>query len=159
MKDYRLTTRAAVLARYEEDRKEHNWPTGHIDTWTDRDAAARAVGHDPMQGYVRGPFPGDRQGLIAAMHALFMVDQPAEFDWHKKAELMAKKTGQKVFVVMTEARWHLMLFSIKVARDDDGKEDDWYDDHETDGKKRVYANDQYICHYDPDGTFRFDGAS
>lgn len=157
MKDYRLTTRDDVLARFEEDRKEHNWPTGHIDTWTDREAAARAANHDPRHGYARGPFPSDRKGLIAVMHPLFMVDQPSEFDWHKKAELIAKKTGQKVFVVMTEARWHLMLFSIKAM--EDGDEYDWYDDHETDGQKRVYANDQYIAHYDPDGTFHFDGAS
>ncbi len=159
MKDYRVRTRAETEAYFEQVRKDNNWPRGHVDDWdAPEEVKAAARAWLPFAGHVRSDMPSDRRGLIAVVHDIFVADQPAEFDWHKKAKLIAKKTGQKVFVVMTTGRWHMMLFSIKVAEDEE-PERDWYDDCETRKGTRVYANDQYIAHYDPDGTFHFDGAS
>lgn len=70
---------------------------------------------------------------------------------------------QTVFVVMTEQRWRMLFFGFKLTDPNHradfglelGEEKIWYDDY-PDGK---YANDQFVGHYDPDGSWHIDSVS
>jgi len=110
-----------------------------------------------ISGYSWGGPPADRKGLIAILHDQCTIDgQYARF--HDLAQQVAKQTGQRVYMVYTTGRWHLLLFAIDVTTSVgvegvEGKV--WYDDM----PGGVYANDQSISHYDPDGTFTMDGES
>lgn len=108
-------------------------------------------------GYVSDGLPGDREGLIAVMHDLILAKGGTLF-WNEMAANIAKQTGQRVYIIMTETRWHMMLFAIE-RREEDELDCLWYDEFEIVDGKREYANDQFIAHYDPDGTYGFDGAS
>lgn len=119
-----------------------------------------------FHGYVRGGLPADRKGLIVILHDLIMVQGGTAF-WNEMAADVARQTGQRVYIIMTEQRWHMMLFGIVVpvdAKEPEGETHLWYDEYEVmevaaGVRKRTYANDQFIAHYDPDGTYGFDGAS
>ena len=121
--------------------------------------------------YVRSGLPPDRKGLIAVYHPLLEYtdgfEQTSDFvaSINETAKRIAMEQQQTVFVVMTECRWRLLVFGEPVTdpkrREDFGLEDGddeehiWYDDYE-DGK---FANDQFVGHYDPDGTWHVDSIS
>jgi hypothetical protein len=115
--------------------------------------------------YVRDNLPPDRKGLIAVYHPL--IEYTGDFldHIHRAAEAIAMEHKRPVFMVMTETRWRLILFGEPVTdqkrREDFGLEnwDDeehiWYDSYEN----GEYANDQFVGHYDPDGSWHVDSVS
>jgi hypothetical protein len=107
------------------------------------------------RGYVTGPeMPSDRQGLLASLHDRCCVtDEQVEW-FHRLAKSIAKETGRRIYVTFTTSRWHLILLS---TTDERGRL--WYDQTELENGVRVYADDQFIGHYDPDGSFQVDGVS
>lgn len=111
-----------------------------------------------MRGLVRGPMPEDRRGLLAVMHDQCMRTDEQMARHHLLAMELAKQTGQRVYMVYTTGRWHLLLLAIEVTTSVgvEGVEGKlWYDDM----PGGVYANDQHISHVNPDGTYDVDGAS
>ena len=115
--------------------------------------------------YVRSGLPPDRKGLIAVFHPL--LEYTGNFLEHINdvAKTIAMEQQQTVFVVMTECRWRLLVFGEPVTdpkrREDFGLEDDddeehiWFDDH----PGGEFANDQFVGHYDPDGSWHVDSIS
>lgn len=139
MKDYRIDTQEKFRALLEAaERKDPD-----------------AQGWRALEGYVRGPLPLDRRGLIAAFHDLFQYTEDQVPPINALACSIAITTKQTVFIVQTTTRWTLLLFQIVIDRPESEGPSLWYDEEEN-GK---YANDQYIAHVDPDGTFHIDGLS
>ena len=111
-------------------------------------AKAAADGREnPEEGWVRGiAAPEDRRGLIAMFHAQCMLTEEHVGQVNKMAEAIAVRTQQRVYIVGTETRWHLLLFA-----DEDGGYDSVVDGQ--------YANDQFIGYYEPDGAWHLVGCS
>lgn len=119
-------------------------------------------GNEALRTYVRGDLPPDRRGLIAVYHPL--LEYTGDFLEHinEVAKWIARSQGRRVFVVMTESRWRLLLFGFETPPErrenfilEECDEHIWYDDYE-DGK---FANDQFVGHYDPDGSWYVDSIS
>ena len=119
-------------------------------------------GKSAIETYVRAGLPPDRKGLIAVYHPLLEYTGRFLEQVSDVAKLIAMEQQQTVFVVMTETRWRLLLFGFQTPDDrlenfglEPGAEHIWYDDYE-DGK---FANDQFVGHYAPDGSWHVDSIS
>ena len=116
-------------------------------------------GKELLNRYTFSGLPPDRKGLIAVFHPL--MEYTGEFlgHMHEVMKLIAMYKKRTVFFVMDDQKWRLVLFGYvitdpKILEEDFGLEPGitriWYDQ---------YANDQFISHYDPDGSYHVDGVS
>jgi hypothetical protein len=110
---------------------------------------------ETQRRYALGPMPPDRKGLIAVFHPLCVRTKEQILVLNDLAKACAADTGQRVYTVMTQDRWYLLLFGIPVTNQDSGQGGVWYDDR----PGGVVADDRYIAHFDPDGSWTLDGAS
>lgn len=100
--------------------------------------------------------PPDRPGVIAILHPL----STDTFDSGAMAELVARRTGQRVYRLLTEEHWTLLAF----ARDDgeapgSGPSDDDAPRGAPGPDGLPWRNDQVIDYFDPDGSWQLVGAS
>lgn len=92
MNDYRCKTKEQLCKLLEAAEEEDNNPN-----WE--------------RGWVRHDLPPDREGLIAAFHDQCMVDPMHIVHVNTMAEDVAVRSQQRVYLVMTVTRWHLLLFA------------------------------------------------
>lgn len=160
MNDYRLEyPNDAAVAAHRSGVQKHPWLE-----WLEQERP---------HGFVTGPLPPDRRGLLAAMHDRCCVTDEQIAAFNNVAASIAKETGRRVYVTFTRSRWHLILLAIEFPPDrDHDTAYIWFDDTEPRASNepvyagdpsavgdRVYADDQYIAHYEPDGSWHFDGCS
>ena len=107
----------------------------------------------PLYKYVFSGLPPDRKGLIAAVHPLFNYTEGFRTQLADSAKVIAVDRKQPVFIVQTEDHWLLILFGEEREPTKDNEFTTWYDDG---GES---ASDQFIGHYDPNGTWHLDSAS
>ena len=112
-------------------------------------------GRDALHLYTFDDLPPDRKGLIAAFHPVLEYTGATLTALHASMEQLAIETNRPIFFVMTKTKWRLILFGYeRVPTEDDGGTVG-YDDEE----KGEYANDQFVSHYETDGTYRVDSIS
>ena len=105
--------------------------------------------------YVRDSLPPDREGLIAVIHPFVEYSNEFICQIHGVAKAIAMAEGRPVFFVMTESRWRLLLLGEVRVSEETGEEFPWHDDEEG----GEFANDQFVGHYDPDGSWHVDSIS
>ncbi len=136
----------------EDDYRFRRGPN-HQGSWSDAEMKALQDRRNVLE-----EFPPDREGLIAVLHPWFDETEEHRERLYAVIKSIAMATGRHVFYVMTESRWRLVLFGIDYGQPEDEDEEPrglWYDQTENGHD----ANDQFISHYDPDGTYHLDGAS